>query len=223
MTFSSRFDRFRPVLRPHSWKESSDPGNGLLFDLGPHLVDQALALFGTPLSLTASVRREREGTVIEDAFDLVLAYPDGLRASLGATVIAAEPAPRFLLHGTHGSYSQHGVDPQEPALVSGAHLPRLGSGEPWPPADGQRRGELAICPDPAKAPSELLQTTPETKDGDYRLFYRNVLEAVQGTGRLAVTPVDAWRAVRLLELARQSSREERTLPVDLTPPPGLLE
>ena len=223
VTFSSRFDRFRPVMRSHSWKESDDAGNGLLFDLGPHLGDQVLALFGTPLSLAASVRRERERTAIEDAFDLVLTYANGLRALLGATVIAAEPAPRFLLHGTHGSYSQYGVDPQEPALVAGAHVPVLGSAEPWPPARDQRRGELAICPDPAKAPSVLVHTTPETRGGDYRLFYRNVLDSLEGAAPLAVQPVDAWRAVRLLELARQSSREERTLPVDLTPPPGLVE
>ena len=81
-------------------------------DLGPHLVDQALALFGAPSSLTASVRRDREGTGIEDAFDLWLAY-DGFHALLRSTMIAADASARFLLHGTYGSYRKFGVDPQE--------------------------------------------------------------------------------------------------------------
>lgn len=223
VTFASRFDRFRPVTRSHAWKESDHPGNGLLFDLGPHLVDQALALFGTPLSLTASVRHEREGTAIEDAFDLTLAFPNGLRALLGATVIAAEPAPRFLLHGTSGSYRKFGVDPQEPALVAGARVPSIGSAEPWLREPETSFGQLALCPDPVRAPSTLTYTRPETQPGDYRGFYRNVLAAIRSAEPLTVRPIDAWRAVRVLELARQSSHEERTLPVDLTPPAGLLE
>ncbi len=218
VTFSSRFDRFRPVTRSGTWKEASHPGNGILFDLGPHLVDQALTLFGTPDTLTASVRRERDGTEIEDAFDLTLEFPDGLRALLGATVIAAEPAPRFLLHGTHGSFRKFGVDPQEPALVAGAHVPQLGAAELWLREPKEHFGELTIAPDPANAPTTLIHTRPETQTGDYRGFYNNVVAAVRGEQPLPVSPEDAWRAIRLLELARQSSQEQRTLRVDLSPP-----
>ena len=76
VTYESHFDRFRPMPREKTWKEGANAANGLLFDLGPHLVDQALALFGAPVGITASVRKDRDETGIEDAFDITLEYPD---------------------------------------------------------------------------------------------------------------------------------------------------
>ena len=130
VTMHSHFDRFRPSPRSGTWKEATGDANGMLFDLGPHLVDQALALFGTPDTITASVRREREGTAIEDAFDILLEFGK-LRVALSASMIAAAASPRFLLHGTEGSYRKFGLDPQEPTLVAGGKVPSLSSGDEW--------------------------------------------------------------------------------------------
>ena len=94
VTFESHFDRFRPIQRAATWKEAADPANGMLFDLGPHLVDQVLSLFGPPTAITASVRRDRDKTDIEDAFDIVLHYP-GLLAFCRATMLACDPSPAF--------------------------------------------------------------------------------------------------------------------------------
>ncbi|MFC6647222.1 Gfo/Idh/MocA family oxidoreductase [Granulicella cerasi] len=128
----SRFERFRPEPRAGSWKEASGDDTGLLFDLGPHVVDQALALFGTPARVSASVRRERDQTAIDDAFTVVLEYDQpALRYTCEATLLSAEPQPRFVVQGTRGSYVKHGVDPQEPALVGGAQVPPTESAEPW--------------------------------------------------------------------------------------------
>ncbi len=211
VTFESHFDRFRPMPREHTWKEGANPANGLLFDLGPHLVDQALALFGVPSGITASVRRDRDNTHIEDAFDITLEYP-GLRAHCRSSMLAADAAPRFVLHGVRGSFKKFGLDPQEPALLGGAKVPRLGEGE-WLGEPEEAWGTLTLAPNLAE-PGELVRARVKTCPGDYRLFYANVRDAIQGTAELAVKPEDGYRVIRLLEMARVSSSEGRTLTVE---------
>ena len=211
----SHFDRFRPSPRAGTWKETGSDANGMLFDLGPHLVDQALALFGTPKTITASVRREREASAIEDAFDIVLEF-ERVQVSLSASMIAAEAAPRFLLHGTKGSYRKYGLDPQEPALVAGATVPQMGSAEEWLREPESMWGQLTLAPDPVMAPGSLVRSTVRTEAGDYRGFYANVRDAIRGVAPLVVTAEDGWRAIRLLEMARESSRAGRTLAVELS-------
>jgi predicted dehydrogenase len=127
VTFESHFDRFRPMQRANTWKESGDDANGMLMDLGPHLVDQCLALFGAPEAITASVRKDRDKTEIEDAFDITLHYKidgHGLEAYCRASWLACDNSARFLLHGTKGSFRKYGLDPQESALVHGTKVPR---------------------------------------------------------------------------------------------------
>jgi scyllo-inositol 2-dehydrogenase (NADP+) len=210
VTFESHFDRFRPLPRENTWKEGSGPANGLLFDLGPHLIDQALALFGPPAGITASVRRDRDSTDIEDAFDITLEYPR-LRAHCRSSMLACDAAPRFLLHGTKGSFKKYGLDPQEPALAGGATVPRMGEGE-WLAEDQRHWGTLTVAPNPAD-PGTLTQTPVRTELGDYRLYYANVRDAINGTAELDVKAEDGYRAIRLLEMARESSEERKTLPV----------
>jgi scyllo-inositol 2-dehydrogenase (NADP+) len=212
VTFESHFDRFRPVPREGTWKEGASASNGLLFDLGPHLVDQALSLFGVPQGITASVRMDRDHTDIEDAFDITLEYPK-LRAHCRSSMLACDAAPRFLLHGTRGSFKKFGLDPQEPALLGGAKVPRMGQGE-WLADSEEHWGTLTVAPVPTD-PGTLTRTKIKTDFGDYRNFYANVRDAINGTAELAVRPVDGYRTIRLLEMARQSSLERRTLPVVL--------
>lgn len=208
-TVESHFDRFRPIPREGTWKETAHEANGLLMDLGPHLVDQAVGLFGLPLTITASVRSDRQGSAIEDAFDIALGYTDMIfwcRSSM----IAAEASPRFLVHGTRGSYKKFGLDPQEPALVAGAHVPVLDSPEVWLAEDPSAWGTLTLAPNPAE-PANLSRSTLPTELGDYRHFYVAVRDAIRGTGKLAISAEDGFEVIRLLELARQSSREGRTI------------
>jgi predicted dehydrogenase len=212
----SHYDRYRPIPRANSWKEAGGPANGLLFDLGPHLLDQALALFGTPKYITANVRSDRDVTAIDDAFDIVLdfASPNGrnLRYECHATMLAAEPTARFRVHGTLGSYLKFGLDPQEAALLAGARPPQLGSPEPWLPEAESAWGMLTLPPNPAK-PGQLERSKLATEAGDYRRFYVNVRDAIRGDAPLAIPAEDAYRTIRLLEMAIQSSSENRTLTV----------
>lgn len=216
VTFESHFDRFRPSPRVNSWKEDAGDLQSLVMDLGPHLVDQALALFGRPDSVTANLRTERAGSQIEDAFDLTLHYTkDGfpIRAVLRCTMIAAEPAPRFLVHGTQGSFRKYGVDPQEPAILAGAIVPPL-EDTSWLQEEASLYGTVA-APDPA-SPTTITRTSVPTVRSDYRNFYVNVRDTILGTSSLLVTPRDAVHCLRILELARESSRQQRTLPVQDT-------
>jgi predicted dehydrogenase len=210
VTFESHFDRFRPVPRENTWKEAGNAANGMLMDLGPHLVDQCLALFGKPKTITASVRSDRDVSNIEDAFDLVLGY-DRLLCWCRASYLVADPSPRFLLHGTAGSFKKFGLDPQEPALVAGGKVPRVGEGE-WLQESAEHWGTLTVAPVPAE-PAKLVKTTIKTEAGDYRNYYANVRDAVLGKAPLAISSEEGFTVVRLLELARVSSREGRTVEV----------
>jgi predicted dehydrogenase len=211
VTYESHFDRFRPLPRENTWKEGGNAANGLLMDLGPHLVDQALTLFGVPEGITASVRKDRDSTAIEDAFDITLEYPR-LRAHCRSSMMACDAAPRFLLHGTKGSFKKWGLDPQEPALVGGAKVPRMGEGE-WLAEPESEWGTLTVAPVLAD-PGTLTRTKVKTELGDYRLYYANVRDAINGVAKLAVTAEDGYRVVKLLEMARESSAAKRTLKVE---------
>jgi scyllo-inositol 2-dehydrogenase (NADP+) len=217
VTYESHFDRFRPLPRENTWKEGANLANGLLMDLGPHLVDQALALFGPPAEITASVRKDRDKTDIEDAFDITLEYPGysgqhGLRAHCRSSMLAADAAPRFLLHGIKGSFKKYGLDPQESALVGGAKVPRMGEGG-WLAEPESQWGTLTVAPVLAD-PATLVRTKVKTELGDYRGYYANVRDAIHGVAKLAVTPEDGYRTVKLLEMARESWAEGRTLKVE---------
>jgi predicted dehydrogenase len=216
VTFESHFDRFRPMQRPNTWKEAGDDANGMLFDLGPHLVDQVLALFGAPEAITASVRKDRDATEIEDAFDITLHYTiegRGLLAYCRASWLACDNSPRFLLHGTRGSFKKYGLDPQEPALVGGAKVPRIGSGDTWLEEPKELWGTLSVAPNPAD-PGTLVKSEVKTLPGDYRGFYANVRDAINGVAEQAVKAEDGYRVIKLLEMARVSSAEGRTLKVE---------
>ncbi len=222
VTFESHFDRFRPTQRENTWKEESNLANGMLFDLGPHLVDQALVLFGAPAAITASVRADRDQTAIEDAFDITLHYSakdgaaangKGLLAHCRTTYLACINAPRFTLHGTKGSFVKYGLDPQEPALVGGAKVPIMGSSQVWLEEKEAAWGKLAVAPNPAD-PTMLIEKQIRTEPGDYRGFYANVRDAILGAAPLIVTPEAGYQVTKLLEMARESSAKGCTLKVE---------
>jgi scyllo-inositol 2-dehydrogenase (NADP+) len=197
--FESHFDRFRPEVRAGAWREKNDPGSGVLFDLSPHLLDQAITLFGVPEFVQADVRAERSNALIDDTFNIVLFYP-GLRAVLQATMLAKIPGPRFTLHGTSGTFVKHGMDPQEDALKAGG-TPREDS---WGTEAQENWGVLDI-------EGQEVRRVP-TEAGDYRGFYQNVREAINGSEPLAVTPQQALNVMIALELCNKSSREGCRVP-----------
>ncbi len=196
--YESHFDRFRSELRPGAWREQPLPGSGVWFDLGPHLLDQALVLFGTPQAISADIRIERDGAATDDAFDVTLHYPH-MRALLRGSMLAAAPGPTFAVHGTKGSYIKYGLDPQEAALKAGRE-----PDEPdWDAEPSELYGELTG--------PEGTRTIP-TIPSSFTRYYQNVRDAILGKAQLAVTPEQARNVMRGLELAVASSQQRCVLP-----------
>lgn len=191
--YESRMDRFRPEVRVR-WRESSDLGAGLWFDLGPHLLDQALVLFGEPDGLVLNTGLLRDGALSDDWFFAILDYPDR-RILLSASVMAAQPSPRFVVHGLKGTWQKSGFDPQEEALKAGAIPGRLGWGED--PVQG-----ILTRPD-------LDETSITSIPGAYSTYYPQVAAAIRGQGPNPVSPREALRVMRWLDAGRVSAREGR--------------
>lgn len=217
VTLDSRFDRYRPLQKPGAWRDAEE-GGGLLYDIGPHLIDQALALFGRPDRVWANVRRDRDtpGTM-PDAFDLHLWFTgtDGheITVRTGSTVLAVNPGPRYRLQGTGGSYVKFGLDPQEPAIVAGAAVPNLLGDAIWLEEREAMWGTLSVAHDPA-APATVEQSQLRTLRGDYRGFYSNVAAAILGDAEQAVPARAAVHVARIIELAQQSQQSGAVLAVD---------
>ena len=200
--FETNYDRFRPQLKPGAWRERSGPGNGIFFDIGPHLIDHALLLFGLPEAITADIRIERDGAAADDAFDVAFHYSHGPRADLRSSILAVAPRPRFTLHGTQGAYVKLTVDPQESNLRRG-YIPMEAA---WGAEPEENWGVLTLSENGA-----FMQRRVPSATCDYRDFYANLRDAILGKTELAVTPEWALDVMRLLELARQSSNERRTV------------
>jgi len=194
----STYDRFRPAPKPGAWREKPGPGSGVLFDLAPHLIDQALALLGTPEAVSGDIRIEREGFATDDAFDVMLHYRDGVRALLRATMLAVVPRPRLVVLGTKGAFLKRDFDPLENALRNG-EIPR---GESWVVEREENWAQLAQIED---GQSRHRKLPPKS---DWRQFYANVRDAIQGKAPLLVTPRQALDVMIALELAIESSNKQ---------------
>ncbi len=196
--YESHFDRFRPVVRDR-WRERAGPGSGAWMDLGPHLLDQALLLFGEPLAIYADIGVQRPGAEADDYFHVVLRYPT-LRVILHGSLLTAASDLRLAVHGTGASFVKHGLDPQEAQLKAGMI--------PGAPSYGRdtRHGVLTTVEDDLPVHADV---SPEP--ADYRAFYAGVREAIVA-GAPSPVPVDeALRVMDLLELAREASDARREI------------
>jgi scyllo-inositol 2-dehydrogenase (NADP+) len=209
--FESNFDRWRPGQSSRAWKEEADEG-GILFDLGTHLVDQALVLFGQPAAVGAEVLRERGGDGSNDAVTIRLHYFTGFSVTLGANCLSSLARPRFHLRGTRGNFWKWGLDPQEDALGKVTKIEDAN----WGLEQSDRWGTLSVDNEGS------LVTRPEpSATGDYRLFYASVRDVLLGnTPAPPVTPTEAWRVARVLEFAKQSSAEHHDIECDWSGEPA---
>ena len=203
--FASHFDRWRPAINPaKAWKSDPNSGGGVLLDLGTHLVDQAMLLFGKPDSLAAEVGCEREGEAANDNFDLRLYYP-GLTVALGANCLASLPRPRFHLRGTRGNFIKFGVDQQENEL---GKITRIDSAN-WGEEPSNSWGTLSV-----DLTGAIVTRPVASLSGNYRVFYRGVADAIAGQLPTPVSPADAWRTARILEWALRSAKEGSRITCD---------
>lgn len=196
--FESHFDRFRPQVRDR-WREQGGPGSGIWYDLAPHLLDQAVNLFGLPVSLTVDLAQLRPGAQSTDYFHAVLTYPQR-RVVLHGTMLAAAESARYIVHGTRGSYVKYGLDPQEERLKSGARLPQ----EDW--GYDMRDGVLTRIDGEARKEETWL-----TLPGNYPAYYAAIRDALMGGGENPVPASQAIRIMELIELGIESAKHRATL------------
>ncbi|GHB29820.1 oxidoreductase [Mongoliitalea lutea] len=187
--FESHFDRFRPDL-VDNWREKDVPGNGITYDLGTHLIDQAVLLFGKPTSVQATILKQRNNAVADDFFDITLHYP-GIHCRLTASCMSNVPMMKFLILGEKGSYIKYGLDVQEKALKE----ERTPKGPNWGMEPAQSWGQLHLAHASMSYPTER---------GDYRLYYQNIAEAIQGKSSLLVKMEEAILVLRIIEAAFES-------------------
>jgi predicted dehydrogenase len=199
--FESRIDRYRPVAQDR-WRERPAPGGGLWFDLGAHLVDQALLLFGLPQSVTLHTASQRRADSAPDWFLAVLTYPH-LHAILSAGVLVSGGSARFMLHGTAGSMVKAGVDVQEAQLREGVAPGDLDWGIDL---------DAAKLFDGATGEIELVSAA----DGDYRRYYEGVRDAILGAAPNPVTPTEAIAVMAVIAAGEESAALGRSMPLPLT-------
>lgn len=215
VSLESTFDRWRPHPKRAAWREDGSTTGGTLLDLGTHLVDQALVLFGLPEAVGAEVATERESSVTIDSFTVRLYYPRQI-VTLSANGLAAQPRPRYRVRGTRGNFVKWGLDPQEARLRETPRVIEPG----WGMEPASVWGTLAVEPegDQGGDQSGSMVTYPvKPIPGDYRLFYAGVLDAILGKAAPPVLAIDAWRVARVLELAVESSAKRSAILCDWTP------
>ncbi len=202
--FEAHFDRYRNYI-PDSWKENPDFHSGTLYNLGSHLIDQALVLFGMPEAIFADVRVVRTGARVDDSFDIKMYYPD-IKVTLKAGYLVREAGPRYMLHGTEGSYIKYGLDPQEDLLKNGK-VPQDSSWGEEPESDWG-----------------ILHTTMKGKEfrkkyksiaGNYSDFYSNIYDVIRNGNELIVKPEQALDVIRIIETAYLSSKKREVIKMNI--------
>jgi len=196
--FESHFDRFRPQVR-NRWREQAGPGSGIWYDLAPHLLDQAVNLFGLPVSLNVDLAQLRPGAKATDYFHAVLSYPQR-RVVLHGTMMAAAESARYIVHGSRGSYVKFGLDPQEDRLKNGERLPQ----EDW--GYDMRDGVLTRVEG-----EERVEETWLTLPGNYPAYYAGIRDALNGDGENPVPASQAIQIMELIELGIESAKHRATL------------
>jgi predicted dehydrogenase len=199
--FEAHYDRYRNFVEANTWKEETGPGSGILYNLGSHMIDQALVLFGMPKSVTADIRVQRPGGKIDDSYDIRMNYED-MRVVLKSSYLVREPGPRYIIHGTDGTFMKYGIDPQEDALKTGGK-----------PTDKNWGVEPTDFWGTINTQLNNLHVTGqiETLPGNYLKYYESVYQAIVAGKPLAVQAQEAMQGIHIIEAAMESSRTQQTV------------
>lgn len=199
--FETHYDRYRPDRKPQAWREEARPGSGILYDLGPHLIDQVLYLFGIPKTITADIRHQRPHAKVDDYFDIRLDY-GFTRATLKASMLVREPGPRYIIHGILGSFIKYGEDPQEDLLKVGISPDTALWGEELESQYGLLHTGVQ---------DNTLKGNYDSLPGNYGQYYNNLFNTIRFKAPLKEKPEHGFNTVRLIELAIESNQKKCTI------------
>jgi predicted dehydrogenase len=195
------YDRFRNYIEANTWKEEAKPGTGILYNLGSHMLDQVLLLFGKPNEVDARIGIQRPGGMVDDFYDIRLSYNDML-VIVKSSYLVREQGPRYILHGVQGSFVKYGIDPQEQDLKDGK-LPNISG---WGKEDEQWWGKINSSIDSVHVEKKI-----ETQPGDYMEFYDNLFDAIRNNKPLSVKPEEAMEVIRLIEVCYESNKLRKAI------------
>ena len=199
--FESHYDRYRNFIAPGTWKEEDENHAGVLYNLGSHMVDQVVVLFGRPLAVTAHLQIVRDHGRVFDYYDIRLEY-SGFATVLKCSYLVREEGPRYIVHGSNGSFLKWGIDPQEEALKQGV----MPGGNSWGAEPEHQWGLLNTDLNGLHHKGRI-----ETIPGNYKLFYDNVFEALRLGGEPEVKPVQAVTVIEILEACMESHLSRKTI------------
>lgn len=203
--FEAHYDRYRNFIQPGTWKEEAKPGTGVLYNLGSHMIDQVLVLFGWPQSLFADVRIQRPGGKVDDNFELIFYYADGFKVTLKSSYLVREAGPRYIIHGTAGSFVKYGADPQEALLKAG----KSPLEENWGLEPEEQWGKLNT-----QFGGLHFEGKIESSRGSYLGFYENIYNVIRNNDELTVKPEQALNTIAIIEAAMKSSKEKQIVLLD---------
>lgn len=193
--YEAHFHRYRPLPNPKRWKEDSALGSGILYDLGAHLIDQALQLFGLPDTIDADILTQRPGAIADDYFHLTLKYGTK-RVLLKASNLVCNPGPRYQIYGTQGSFLKNGMDPQERDLIAEKNPVSKG----WGRGRKEDDGILSINQQHMRLPSI---------PGNYATFYKSLAEAIYNNSPPPVLAVEAYQVMQVIEKCWEASKRSK--------------
>jgi scyllo-inositol 2-dehydrogenase (NADP+) len=193
LNFEIHFNRFKPDLNPKKWKETSSTSSGVLYDLGAHIIDQTIVLFGMPKNIWGQTFTQREHSTIDDAFDIQLDYGK-LKVTLRSSLIVREDSPRYIIHGSKGSFVKYGMDVQEDHLKAGRMPMDIGFGvEPI-----IQYGTLYTEKDGIPSTEKI-----ETEKGNWAILFQNVYDAIVHDETLLVKPEEVLEQIKIIEKIKQ--------------------
>lgn len=195
------YDRYEPNLSYKVHKETPTQGVGSLYDLGSHLIDQALQLFGMPKSVFAHIDAFRENSKVDDYFDVKLFYPSN-NVTLKSSYFVREPLPAYILHGTNGSFIKHRSDVQEAALKLGESP----HSENWGIEPASAHG-LVHYMDQEKSHKEFIHS----EKGNYMMYFEGIYEAIRNNGPIPVTAEDGQLVIQIIEAAKKSNAHKKVV------------
>ncbi len=194
ISYEAHFDRYKPILNAKKWKEVVAPANGILYDLGSHLIDQSIYLFGKPKKVFGEVFTQRAGSEIDDGFDIILDYGK-LRVTLKSSLMVKDQGPKYVINGTLGTYTKYGLDIQEDHLVAGFWPNQAGFGFEPKEMDGSIKTNINGVEISGKV---------ETKGGNWGYLFDNLAEGIANNAEAIIKPEQILEQINIIEMIKKA-------------------
>jgi len=201
--FEMHYDRYRNYIEANTWKEEAKPGGGILYNLGSHMIDQAICLFGLPNYVDARTGIQRQGGKVNDYYDIRMEYNE-LLVIVKSSYLVREPVPRYTIHGTLGSFIKYGIDPQEQDLKDG----KIPGSTGWGTEPQNLWGKLNT-----EINGSHVERIEETEAGNYPMFYQSLFNSIRLQKPLTVKPEESLDGLRIIEAVMKSNASRRAVAV----------